>query len=206
MKIAILTTKKQWFEIYAEALSKKLGNIPIFNNHADLDEQYDVIFILSYHQIIPQEALENNKHNIVVHESALPKGKGWSPFFWQILEGKNSIPFTMIEAGNGVDNGDIYMQDMLELVGNELNEELRDRQAELTIKMCLEFVNNYEQYKIPVKQNGNESFYIKRSKDDSELAIDKTISEQFNLLRIVNNNDYPAYFELDGNRYILKIE
>ena len=206
MKIAILTTKNQWFEAYADTLSEKLGNIPIFNNHADFDDKYDIVFILSYHQIIPQEILNKNKHNIVIHASALPKGKGWAPLFWQVLEGRNNIPFTMIEASDGVDNGDIYMQDMLELVGDELNKELRDKQAKLTIKMCLEFVNNYEQYKVPVKQSGDESFYVKRSKEDSELDIDKTIKEQFNLLRIVNNNEYPAYFELDGNRYILKIE
>jgi len=206
MKMAILTTQNQWFGVYAEVLSKQLGNIPIFNNHADFDDKYDVIFILSYHKIIPQEILKKNSHNIVIHASALPKGKGWAPLFWQILEGRSNIPFTMIEAGDGVDNGNIYMQKMLELTGNELNKELRDKQAKLTIQMCLEFVNNYEQYKVPVSQSGNESFYAKRSKENSRLDIDKTIRGQFNLLRIVNNNDYPAYFELDGNRYILKIE
>jgi methionyl-tRNA formyltransferase len=206
MKIAILTTKNQWFEGYAKDLSEKLGNIQIFNNHVDFDDKYDVIFILSYHKIIPQEVLEKNDHNIVIHESQLPQGKGWAPLFWQILEGKSNIPFTMIEASDGIDNGDIYMQKMLELVGDELNEDLRDKQAKLTIQMCLEFVNNYEQYKVPVKQSGDESFYAKRSKEDSRLDIDKTIREQFNFLRIVNNNNYPAYFELDGNRYILKIE
>ena len=206
MKIAILTTKNQWFEAYADTLSEKLGNIPIFNNHADFDDKYDIVFILSYHQIIPQEILKKNDHNIVIHESALPKGKGWAPLFWQILEGKSSIPFTMIDASDGVDNGDIYMQEMLELAGDELNEELRNKQAKLTIKMCLEFVNNYEQYKSPVMQSGDESFYTRRSKGDSDLDIGKTIKEQFNLLRIVNNNDYPAFFEINGNRYILKIE
>jgi len=204
--MAILTTKGQWFEVYADALSKKLGNIPIFNNHADFDEKYDIVFILSYHQIIPQKTLKKNNHNIVIHASALPKGKGWAPLFWQILEGKNKIPFTMIEASGDVDDGDIYMQEMLELTGNELNEELRGRQANLIIRMCIEFINNYELYKVPVRQGGDESFYVKRGKEDSELDIDKTIKEQFNLLRVVNNNDYPAYFELDGDRYILKIE
>ena len=112
----------------------------------------------------------------------------------------------MIEASDGVDSGDIYMQEVLKLTGNELNEELRAKQAKLTIQMCLEFVNSYEKYKIPFKQSGDESFYLKRDKEDSRLDVDKTIKEQFNLLRIVNNSNYPAYFDLDGNRYVLKIE
>ena len=206
MKIAILTTKNQWFEPYADALSEKLGNIPIFNNHVDINNIYDIIFILSYHEIIPQEVLKKSKHNLVIHESALPKGKGWAPLFWQVLKGENKIPFTMIEASSKVDNGDIYMQEMLELTNYELNEELRGKQAKIIIQMCVKFVNDYEKYKIPVKQNGDESFYKKRDKKDSKLNIDKTIRDQFNLLRIVNNSDYPAYFELDGNRYTLKVE
>jgi methionyl-tRNA formyltransferase len=206
MKMAILTTKNQWFESYADALSEKLGNILIFNNHVDIKSNYDVIFILSYHEIIPQEYLKKNKHNLVVHESALPKGKGWAPLFWQVLEGEGEIPFTMIEASNRADNGDIYMQEILELANYELNEVLRDKQANMIIQMCVKFVNNYEKYKTPVKQNGGESFYKKRDKKDSKLNIDKTIRDQFNLFRVVNNNDYPAYFELDGHRYILKIE
>ena len=206
MKIAILTTKNQWFEPYADTLSEKLGNIPIFNNHVDINNIYDIIFILSYHEIIPQEVLKKSKHNLVIHESALPKGKGWAPLFWQVLKGENKIPFTMIEASSKVDNGDIYMQEMLELTNYELNEELRGKQAKIIIQMCVKFVNDYEKYKIPVKQNGDESFYKKRDKKDSKLNIDKTIRDQFNLLRIVNNSDYPAYFELDGNRYTLKVE
>ena len=206
MKIAILTTKNQWFEPYADSLSEKLGNVPIFNNHVDISNIYDIIFILSYHDIIPQEYLKKSKHNLVVHASALPKGKGWAPLFWQVLEGGSEIPFTMIEASNKVDNGDIYMQEMLELTNYELNEELRGKQAKIIIQMCVKFVNDYEKYKIPVKQNGDESFYKKRDKKDSKLNIDKTIRDQFNLLRIVNNSDYPAYFELDGNRYTLKVE
>ena len=112
----------------------------------------------------------------------------------------------MIEAGDAFDSGDVYMQEMLDLTGYELNEELRGKQAKLTIQMCLKFVSNYEKYKMPIAQNGKESFYARRNKEDSKLDLDKPIREQFNLLRIVNNNEYPAFIELDGNRYILKIE
>jgi methionyl-tRNA formyltransferase len=206
MKIAILTSKNQWFENYVLQLSKELNSANIYKNHNDIQENYDVVFILSYHQIIPQETLEKNRHNIVIHESFLPIGKGWAPLFWQVLEGKSKIPFTMIEAGEKTDNGDIYMQEILELTDYELNEELREKQAEMIIQMCLEFVNNYEKHKTPTKQRGVESFYEKRNKEDSKLDIDQTIRNQFNLLRVVNNRNYPAYFELNGNRYVLKIE
>lgn len=206
MNIAILTSPNQWFESYAEILSERLGNAPIYKDHHSIDRPHDILFILSYHKIIEQNYLNKNKYNLVIHESDLPQGKGWAPLFWQILEGKNEIVFSMFEAGDGVDNGDIYLKQKLTLTGYELNEELRHKQAKLIIEMCVNFVNNYNQFLTPEKQTGEESFYSKRTAKDSELDINKTIKEQFNLLRIVNNDDYPAFFYIDDKKYILKIE
>lgn len=206
MKIAILTSPNQWFVKYAKELNEKIKNSFLFYDHKDLDSSYDVLFILGYHRIIGEEYLKPNKHNIVIHESDLPKGKGWAPLFWQIIEGKNDIIFSMFEASNGIDNGDIYMKKTLNLSGAELNKELREKQAILTIQMCLEFINNYEQYKFPIHQFGVESFYRKRGAKDSELDILKTINEQFNLLRTVDNDAYPGFFYKNGKKYILKIE
>ena len=71
--------------------------------------------------------------------------------------------------------------------------------------MC-RVIEIYDKYKIPIRQTGEETFYKKRNSENSKLDIDKSIKEQFNLLRIVDNDSYPAFFEVDGNRYILKIE
>ena len=49
-------------------------------------------------KIIEKEFLSKHKHNIAVHESSLPKGRGWAPLFWQILEGKNTMPIVLFEA------------------------------------------------------------------------------------------------------------
>jgi len=205
MNTAILTSPNQWFVPYASLLQKQLPNSKLFFEHETIDEVFDVFFILSYHRIIEKKYLKH-KHNIVIHASPLPQGKGWAPLFWQILEGKNKIPFSMFEANDGVDDGDIYMQKTLTLTGYELHDELRKLQADFTIQMCLDFIEHYEKYKIPKPQNGTESFYPKRGPKDSELDIEKSIKEQFNLFRIVDNENYPAFFELDGQRYILKIE
>lgn len=203
MKIAILTTKSQWFVKYAEVLSGEI-NADLFYRHEQITNDYDVVFMLSYHSIVPKEHLLRHKHNIVIHASALPDGKGWAPMFWQVLEGKNSIPITLFEASDGVDDGDIYLVDYIELDGTELNDELRHKLASKTGVLCKMFLANYPI--IPIKQVGIESFYKKRTPKDSMLDINKSIKEQFNLLRIVDNSEYPAFFEFKGVKYLLKIE
>jgi methionyl-tRNA formyltransferase len=169
-------------------------------------EAYDILFILSYHKIIEPIILDKNRRNIVVHASDLPQGKGWAPLSWQILEGRQEITFSMFEAAAGVDSGDIYLQRLLKLTGYELNVELRSKQAELTIEMCADIVDNVNLLQRGRKQTGEASLYRKRVPEDSRLDITKSIEQQFNLLRIASNEDYPAFFEIDSHRYILKIE
>ena len=203
-KVAILTSSNQWFIPYAKELQKNIKNCSLYFSHLDIQESYDIVFILSYHFIIPEIFLQKHKYNCVIHASNLPCGKGWAPLFWQVLEGKNSIVFTMFEANAKTDNGEIYFQEILELNGLELYDELRDKQAKMCQKMCLDFLNKYPNI-IKTKQIGSESFYPKRNAKDSELDIHKSINEQFNLLRITSNDDFPAFFYKDNQKFIIKI-
>lgn len=138
-RIAILTSPNQWFVPYAQELQHLIPKAQLYFSHLEMKESYEVVFILSYHQIIPQEFLDKNCLNLFIHASSLPKGKGWSPLFWQVLEGKDSVVFTLFKADAGVDSGVIYLQKTLRLNGLELYEELREKQARMCQEMCLEF-------------------------------------------------------------------
>lgn len=184
-----------------------MGHAVVWRHNVSQIKNGDIVFYLSCGQIVPGDILSRNKHNLVIHESALPDGKGWSPLTWQILEGKNEIPITLFEAVESVDSGKIYIQDIMHFNGTELIEELRQKQAEYTIKMCVSFVEDYPGITSRGKeQSGRSSYYKKREPEDSKFYPDKTICEQFSLLRVVDNERYPAYFELNGMQYILKIE
>ena len=140
------------------------------------------------------KAYSKNKHNLVCHASDLPKGKEWSPLTWQILEGKNKIPITLFEATEKIDSGDYYIKSFVTYNGTELIEELRIKLAEEINNMVLRFIEGYKNME-PKKQKGKETFYKKRGINDSKLEIDKTIREQFNLLRITDNERYPAFLK-----------
>ncbi|AJC85237.1 methionyl-tRNA formyltransferase [Campylobacter peloridis] len=203
MKIALLTSPNQWFVPYIKKLQQLIPNSLVYYDHEQI-RNYDIVFILSYHKIISKKFLKANKHNIVVHASNLPQGKGWAPLFHQVIEGKNEIVFTLFEADEKADNGDIYLQETLILNGLELYEELREKQANFTTKLCLDFLKKFHDItKTP--QKGKESFYPKRTPKDHELDINKSINEQFNLLRISNNEEFPAFFYKNGKKFIIKI-
>ena len=142
----------------------------------------------------------------MVHASDLPAGKGWSPLTWQILEGKDQIPVSLFEANDSVDSGPIYAQRHINFEGYELIDDLRKNLAETTHELCSWFVAEFPRSSNESKiQKGAESFYSRRGPKDSQLDVDKTIAEQFNLLRIVDNQAYPAFFEWKGRRFVLTI-
>lgn len=207
--ITILSDAESWINAYIPDLVKELEkdghNVTTVYKPNDIGSG-DFVFYLGCGQIVSSAILRKNRHNLVVHESDLPKGKGWSPLTWQILEGKNNIPVCLFEAAESVDSGKIYLRETIEFNGTELVDELRKVQAEVSIRMCLRFVREYPVIaEKGVAQESDSTFYKKRTKEESRLDPDKTIREQFNLLRVVDNEIYPAFFELGGEKYILKI-
>ncbi len=206
MKIQILVDNiNSWIVPYAKKLEHQLkmsGHIANVFHNADEIIEGDILCLLSCEKKIKQ--LNLNKYNLVVHESYLPKGKGWSPLTWQVIEGKNKIPVTLIEASDSIDSGLIYLQNEILLKGHELVDELRDLQGGATIDIIIEFITNIHSLQSK-EQSGEETFYPRRINLDSELDINKTISDQFNLLRVVDNERYPAFFVKDGIKYKLLI-
>jgi methionyl-tRNA formyltransferase len=210
LKVAVITSYRSWFRSYLDELlsSMKDNGFSVSHsfNHKELDPSgYNYVFVLSYFSIVEEAFLNQNPNTFVVHESKLPKGKGWAPLFWQILEGKNQIPIVLIQATKEMDAGDIFLEDTINLSGYELHDEIREKQAQKTIELCIRLLKAYDEIE-PMPQKGEESFYPKRTPKDSELSLDQSIREQFNLLRIVNNQDFPAFFMLDGKKYVLTIQ
>ena len=140
--VAVLTSPHQWFVPYAEQLSQELL-CPLFLRHEDVPPSVETLFILSYHRIIPEQYLKLHRHNLVIHASDLPQGKGWAPLTWQVIEGKNDIVFTLFEADASTDNGPFYLKKTLHLSGYELAPELRALQAQLCVSMCKEYLAHF---------------------------------------------------------------
>ena len=186
---------------FVEDLKGKGLNASFISNPA-MVQAGDILIMLSCEQVFKN--LHLNKYNLVVHESDLPRGKGWSPLTWQILEGKNQISVTLFEAMEKVDAGPIYGQTLITLDGTELVDELRNKQAQATIQLLENFILNFQE-NIGKPQEGESTFYPKRTQADSELDIQKSIKDQFNLLRVCDNERYPAHFYLNNQKFIIKI-
>lgn len=208
MKINILCDNKDsWFwntsEIFLKNLEIMGHSVNVCQSESELKEA-DISAFISCVKIVSKTGLKKSTSNIVCHPSNLPKGRGFSPIAWEILNNMNYLTFTLFEADEEVDNGQIYKKLKVELKGTELNEEIKNIQAETTYTMILDYISQYPKNKSS-RQVGEPTYYKKRTQLDSELDINKTIHEQFNLLRVVDNDLYPAFFYFGETKFILKI-
>jgi len=205
--VSVIVDNPSWIMPHALRLVEL---IEAGGDHASFHTDYssvpkgDVAFYLGCVRVAPAELLTRNHRNLVVHESALPQGAGFSPLSWQILEGKSSIPIVLFEMVEEFDAGPIVYRSKIDLGGHELVGELRDLQAQATRELCLRYLSS-PQVPIGEMQTGERSIYARRSPKDSRLDPNKTIVEQFDLFRIVDNEKYPAFFELRGCEYELLI-
>ena len=207
-EIFLVFDKKSWIYPYIKELHTSLlkagHRVIMADKYSDV-KKCDISFFLGCTKIAPAAVLAMADRNLIVHESALPEGKGFAPMSWQILDGIKKIPVCLCEADENVDSGNLIYLDYIYLEGHELHDEWRHLQGLKTTELCERFV---QENPLPVgeKQTGTSSFYPKRTPKDSCIDINKTIAEQFDLLRIVSNEDYPAFFFHQGHKYILKIE
>ena len=201
-----IDNQDSWITPWARKLQKDLARYHTIRLCHKKNEilKGDFNFLLGCTTIIEKHFLKLNSHNLVIHESDLPKGKGWSPVSWQVLEGVNEIPVTMFEATEQLDAGAVYLKDKIILEGHELLPRIKEKQGEKTLDMIYRFLSLWPDL-APVPQAGEESLYDRRTIDDDMLDINKTIAEQFNNLRIADNTNHPAWFKIYGKRYRLEI-
>jgi len=206
-KICFLLDKQNnWIKKYLtkeKFRNNKKYKFFVSENYKDVKDN-DIVFIIGYTKILNKNFLNKNKLNLVIHESSLPKGKGFAPTQWQILKNKNLVDVCLIEAAQKVDSGDIFEKISLKIKNTALYDEIRESQAKATFNIIKKFLKKFPKTK-PKKQVGVSSYYKKRCPKDNKLNINHSMKKNFNLLRIGNNELFPSYFKINNQEYILKI-
>jgi methionyl-tRNA formyltransferase len=167
----------------------------------------ELLFLISCSEIIKETDRSKYLATLVLHASDLPKGRGWSPHIWEIMDGAEHITLSLLEAEDKVDSGRIWAKLEISVpkhaLWNEINHLLFTAEIELidiAVKQfgCL----------TPALQTNAEqaTYYPKRTPQDSKLDPNKTIAEQFDRIRVCDPNRFPAFFELNGKKYKLILE
>lgn len=158
----------------------------------------DLLILVSCVHVVPAAERAKYRRAVVIHESDLPQGRGWSPLAWQVLEGRNAFTVSLIDCGDPVDSGAILTQRQFSLEGHELSDEINRARDKVRLEL-MDFARDNPSF--PARpQEGEVTRYPRRCPQDSQLDPDSSIAAQFELLRICDQR-FPAFFELRGHRY-----
>jgi methionyl-tRNA formyltransferase len=99
----------------------------------------EVAVLVAFGKIVPKEILDIFPIGIInVHPSLLPLHRGPTPIESAIRAGETKTGVSIMRLGPGMDSGPIYVQQEVDLEGNETKQELTDRLNLIGRDMLLE--------------------------------------------------------------------
>lgn len=139
------------------------------------------------------------------HETALPQGRGCAPLQWTVLNGISVLTVSFFELTKKIDAGRLLGQEQTPIARTLLLEDLRLMALELSKKLIRRCLIDFLEGRIkPFEQTGPPSHYRRRTPDDSKLDTSLPLKDLWDLLRVCDNESFPAWFEIDGQKIVLK--
>ena len=94
--------------------------------------QPDMVVVAAFGQILPKPIIDFPKMGCLnIHPSLLPKYRGAAPLNWSIIRGENKTGVTIMLMDEGMDSGDILLQEETPLGDTENFGQLHDRLARM---------------------------------------------------------------------------
>jgi methionyl-tRNA formyltransferase len=133
----------------------------------------DIIVVVAYGKILPREVLSYPKYGCInLHVSLLPKYRGSAPMQRAIMNGERETGVTVMQMDEGLDTGDILLQEKFQIGERDNLETVHDKSMEIGAQLLLKALSEIENGSIiPEKQNDAISSYAQKV-EKSELKID----------------------------------
>ena len=135
--------------VFAEAKS-----LPVFQPERIRDLEFiklfgqlapDLVVVAAFGQILPREILEQPRLGCInVHPSLLPKYRGAAPLNWTIIRGETRTGVTIMQMDEGMDSGDILLQEGTDLNPLDTVGELHDRLARMGANLLVKTIEMIE--------------------------------------------------------------
>ncbi len=136
---------------YAEQHGLALAQPEKIRNNPELQERLralspDAIVIVAYGRLVPPWMLTLPKHgNLNVHASLLPKYRGAAPIQWAVANGETETGVTTMRIDEGLDTGDILLQERIPILPQQTAVELSPVLAELGAQLMVRTLAGLEQ-------------------------------------------------------------
>lgn len=197
--------REHFIRLYEEKLKKLPYDIILLTDKAVLTLEYierinpKYIFFPDWSWVIPKEIVENF-NCICFHEAPLPLFRGGSPIQNQIIRGIKKTKLTAFRMDEGIDTGDILLQEDLSLEGHL--KDILNRITELVYRLIIKIIEGKYTLK---RQAGQGSFCMRRTPEESRIEhLGYNMDYLYNFIRMLEDPYPNAYMQIDNKEIIFK--
>lgn len=152
-------------------------------------ENADIFVVAAFGQLLPETILEMPRFGCInIHGSLLPAYRGAAPVQWAVLDGQKEAGDTIMQMNEGLDTGDILMQESIPLSADETAGSLYDKLSSMGGPLLLKALDAIEAGTVtPVPQGDSGTHYAKMlRKEMGNIDWTKSAEEIGRLVRGLN--------------------
>jgi methionyl-tRNA formyltransferase len=154
-----------------------------------LDELYtlkpDMIIVVAYGKILPPQVLGLPPHGCInVHASLLPKYRGAAPIQWAIIQGEKETGITTMMMDEGLDTGNILLQEKTVIYDDDNSETLGKRLADIGGSLLIRTIDKIKEGSVtPAPQTGTSNYARPLKKEDGRIDWSNAATDLYNFVR-----------------------
>lgn len=140
----------------------------------------DVAIVAAYGLILPKEILNTPKHGCLnIHPSMLPRWRGAAPIQHTVLAGDRETSICIMQMDEGLDTGDIIIQQKLVLPDDIKAYELHDKAAQIGADLVIKALSDIESNNIKRYKQSEEgvTYAHKLTRDHEKIDWSKSAFE-----------------------------
>ena len=186
MEVQFSAVKQKALELQMEIIQpEKIKNNPEFRSRLEVIAP-EAIIVVAYGRIIPKWMLDLPKHgNINLHASLLPKYQGAAPIQWAIANGETVSGNTTMRIDEGLDTGDILLQQELPIASDDTSLSYASVLASAGAKLMVETLERLERGEITAQKQDDAQATLAPllSKEDGRIDFTRTAKQIYDRLR-----------------------
>ncbi len=160
----------------------------------------DLFIVVAFGQILKKVVLDiPKKYCVNLHASLLPKYRGAAPINWVIMNGETSTGVTTIKMNERMDEGEIILQEELEVSGDDTSETLAQKLSLSGSELLIKTIDSIRKNKASLKEQDHKLATYAAKLKKSDGLIDWSISAKDIHNRVRGLLPWPgAYTEWKG--------
>ena len=165
----------------------------------------DLCIVMGWYYLIDSSIIKNVRGGFIgIHNSLLPRYRGFSPVVWAIINGEKETGFSVFSFDEGMDTGQLWYQGRVTIEDKDYINTVLEK---INQKILIFFQENYldllDEKLCPYEQKAISATYgSRRTAEDGKIKWNQPAKNIYNFIR-AQSKPYPGAFSFYDNKKII---